>query len=1010
MPKTNRMYQRNQYRYCRQRSGILRSGLLAVICLFFCLQLTAQSTASVKGLVENQQGEPLQGVTVLLQVGNPAKESSTFTDSAGVFIFPGIPSGQPVIIRISFVGYESQVIRRTSLSAGKEEAIIVSLVPNQASMQGVVVVGYGTQKRKDVTGAVSSVSQDRLEKVPNLNIGQVLQGSIAGVMVQQTGAGAASSEELMVRGRKSILANNSPLIVVDGIPYGGQLRDINVNDVQSIDVLKDASAAAIYGSRGANGVVLITTKTGAKGKPVVSYDGRLSTQKAINVPYFMSAEEFYAFKNIREPGKITASEQKVYDAGLTENWADHVLQTGIAQQHVVSVSGGFQQTKYFIGGSYFDVKGVTLNDKYRRFTTRINLDTRVTSWLTLGTRTQLSFDDRSGMSPDWEDVLRTNPLTRAYNDAGEFNIYPWPEYTDIGNPLEQVRYINSDKTNQVITNNYALVEAPFLKGLSYRINTGVRKTTSDIDTYRGRNTRTGLEARGVANTERTLHDNLVIENLLSYEQKFGIHQIGFTGLYSYEKNIGSSNIVDGRGFPNDFLTYFAMAQANQVTPLYLYNRTDLISQMARLNYSYDSRYLITITGRRDGYSGFGANNKWGLFPSVAIGWNISDERFFPLRNVFDRLKLRASLGRNGNQAVTAYETISRLAELNMVSLDQSLPGYVPSKLGQDNLGWESTASANIGLDFSIAKGRITGDLNFYQTRTSDLLLNRTISLVHGIGSITQNIGKTENKGFELTLHSENVVKKDFKWSTSVNFSMNKNKIVSLYGVKGADGKEIDDVANSWFIGKPILVNYGYVFDGVWQLSEADAAAVWGSQPGNAKLKDVTGDKVLTAEDRETQGQLDPKWLWGITNTFSYKGFNLQVFLHGVHGITRQNSLLQDASASSEVRRNVLKKNWWTPENPTNEFYRNAVNAERMSGIAAVIYEDASFIRIKDISLSYDFGGRILTNAGLSRLRLYATARNLFTITKWTASDPELNVGRGALPLQRELLLGVNISL
>lgn len=988
-----------------------RAGKAWMILLLLTSQVAnAQLSSSIKGLVENEQGESLQAVTVVLKKGVDTVQRSTVTDAAGMFSFSGLAAEGPYVITVSYVGYETQVIKRVKLNAGKEESILISLKATNNSMQTVVVVGYGTQRKKDITGAVSSVPRDRLDKVPNLNIGQVLQGSIPGFMVQQTGAGAASSEELMVRGRKSILANNSPLIVVDGIPYGGQLRDINVNDVQSIEVLKDASAAAIYGSRGANGVVLVTTKTGTKGKPVISYDGRIATQKAIHVPYFMTSSEFYDFKNIREPGKITGSEQEVYDAGKSTDWANLVLQTGLSQQHGISVSGGFQQTKYFIGGNFLDVKGITVNDKYRRFTSRINIDTKISSWLTIGTRTQLSFDDRGGANPNWEDVLRTNPLTEAYDENGNLLIYPWPEYTDIGNPLSPVKYDNTDKNYQVITNNYAIIELPFVRGLSYRINTGVRKTTADASTYIGRDTKEGLEARGIANTARSIQDNLVIENLLSYEKKWGKHSVSATGLYSYEKNISSSNMVDAKGFPHDFITYYSVAQANQVTPSYSYYRTDLISQMARVNYAYDSRYLLTLTGRRDGYSGFGTHNKWGSFPSVAVGWNISEEPFFPFHGLFDRLKLRASLGKNGNQAVTAYETISRLGENNMVGLDQSLPGYVPIKLGQDNLGWESSTSLNIGLDFSVANGRISGDLNVYRIRTSALLLNRTISLVHGIGSITQNIGQTENKGIELSLTAKTLEAGDFRWTTSGNLSFIKNKIVSLYGVLDEQGKEIDDVANKWFIGKPILVNYDYVWDGVWQSDQAALAAQWGSQPGFARLLDVDGNKDLTANDRQVIGQQDPKWLWGMSNSFAWKGFNLEVFIHGVHGITRENRLLQDASASSEVRRNVLKKNWWTATNPTNDFYANVVNAEKMKGISAVIYENASFVRIKDISLAYDFSEKILQRTGLNRLRAYITARNLFTFTKWTASDPELNFGRGALPLQRELVFGVNIVL
>ncbi len=998
----------NKKKSGEQSVKLFTKKIMILLVFIIPLWANAQSRATLKGLIEDKDGLPVTGATVFIKQDRGLYSHKIASDKQGLFLFTELEAAFSYTLTISHVGFETQTLKKAKLSNGKEESVIITLLPVSSSLQDVVVVGYGTQKRSDITGSVSSVPKERMDMAANLNVAQVLQSIVPGIVVQQTTAGAASQEEIMIRGRKSILANNSPLIVVDGIPYYGQLRDINIKDLESVDVLKDASAAAIYGSRGANGVILITTKTGSKGKPVITYDGRVSGQKAINVPYFMTGSEFYEFKNIREPGKVTSSEQQIYDSGGMINWADLVLRGGMSQQHELSVTGGFDQTKYYIGANYLDIKGVTINDKYDRFTLRTNIDTKISNWLSIGTRTQISLDDRSGISPNWEDVLRTNPLTSPYDENGLLAIYPWPEYTDIGNPLSPINYKNTDKSYQLISNNYLQVDIPFIKGLNYRFNSGIRTNTTDIATYIGRDTKDGLEARGIANTSRGLQNNLVIENLINYSKGWHKHRLQFTGLYSYERNTTTDNVVDARGFPHDFLTNYSIAQANQVTPLYKYYRTDLISQMARINYAYNGKYLLTLTGRRDGFSGFGEDNKWGVFPSLALGWNIAEEQFFPFQQTIDRLKLRFSTGKNGNQAVEAYETISRLGEYNMVALNQSLPGYIPVKLGQNNLGWESSTSTNVGIDFSIANGTVTGDLNVYKIKTKALLLNRTISLVHGIGSITQNIGQTSNNGIELSLSVKAYESKLFKWVASGNLTCIKNQIVSLYGMLDKDGKEIDDVANKWFIGKPILVNYNYVWDGVWQLDEASAAASWGSLPGQAKLKDIDGNKEINAEDRQVTGQQDPKFLWGFTNSFSYKNFNVEIFLHGVHGLTRENRLLQDASASSEVRRNVLKKNWWTTDNPTNDFYSNAVNAEKMKGISAVIYENASFIRIKDISVSYTFRNSNLEKLKLNSLRTYITARNLATFTQWTASDPEINFGRGALPLQRELTAGVTI--
>lgn len=446
--------------------------------------------------------------------------------------------------------------------------------------------------------------------------------------------------------------------------------------------------------------------------------------------------------------------------------------------------------------------------------------------------------------------------------------------------------------------------------------------------------------------------------------------------------------------------------------------------MARLNYSYASRYLLTLTIRRDGYSGFGSKTKWGTFPSVAVGWNLANEDFFPLTNVFSELKLRASYGLNGNQAIGAYESLSQYVVANYSSGSEAVVGYKPSRLGLDNLGWESSRSLNLGLDFGIYKGRISGNVNWYKTNTFDLLLNRSISSIHGITpathlpsgwvhpSVTENIGETQNKGVELVINSRNLVDKKFQWSTTGNISYNKNKILSLYGVKDQDGKEIDDVVNNWFIGQPISVNYDFVWDGVWQLNEETEAAKFGTKPGYVKLKDVNGDGELTADDRQIIGQKDPKLLWGLSNTFSYSNFMLSIFIHGVQGATVRNYLMQDNVQGAEVRFNTLKKNWWTPENPTNDWVMNKELATNMAGFTGNIYENPDFIRIKDVSFAYDLPKTLIGKAGLSRLKVFVTGRNLFTITKWTGMDPDLfdQNSQQRIPMQKEYVFGLSLGL
>jgi len=976
----------------------------------FAQQTSAQqSVGKVRGLVEDETGEPLAGVTIAMKSMGTDSVRQTATNEKGLFEFPLFKKGD-YAFTASALGYGAQAITRRNISPEKEEVLLFVLKSEATSMNDVVVVGYGKQKRKDITGTIVKVPESRMEKVPNLNIAQVIQGAVPGVVIQQTQAGAASQENILIRGRNSILASNAPLIVLDGAPYSGQLRDINVSDIASIEVLKDASAAAIYGSRGANGVIIVTTKSGKKGSTQINYDGRWSTQTYTKLPATMSAEEFYTFKEIREPGRVTATEQENYDNQNFTRWSDLALRNGMAQQHNLSLSGAAGPVNVYLGGGLLDVKGLSVTDQYKRYSGRINLDTKINSWLQLGTRNQFTFENQDGAAIDWNLVYRKNPLINPYEENGAISIYPWPEFQDIRNPLEPINILDRDRTFQLVTNNFAEINFPFLKGLSYRFNSGIRRRFAETSSYAGRNTKLGLEARGVANTGDYKEINDLIENIVSYNKTIRKHQIFTTLLYSYEKNQQVSNQLEGRGFANDFLTWYAMAQADQLIPEYRFNKTIVLSQMARLNYGFDDRYLFTFTARRDGYSGFGASTKWGSFPSVAAAWNISNENFFPVNSVFQTLKLRASYGLNGNQAVNAYESISRLGEENMVAGTATQPGFVPTKLGQDNLGWETTRSANLGLDFATRNDRLSGTVNVFRSTTSDLLLNRSISSVHGINTITQNIGKTRNTGLEIQLQAQPLKTKSLNWTVFGNFSTVRNRILSLYGQLDENGKETDDAVNAWFIGQPILVNYDYAWAGVWQTREAQEAATWGSKPGYVKLLDADGDGKLTGADRQIIGQLDPKFSWGMGQSLQWKNLQLDLFFYGLHGMTRRNDQMADAPVSSEVRRNTILKNWWTESNPTNEWYKNEINAHIMGGIPSNVYERAGFMRVKDISIAYDIPTQLLQGMKIRQCRAYITARNQFTLTSWRGMDPELIDGRGGIPMQKEWVFGVTIGL
>jgi TonB-linked SusC/RagA family outer membrane protein len=947
----------------------------------------------VSGVVTTNQGEPLPGVNVL----EKNTVNGTTTDSNGEYSL--MVRDENSVLIFSFIGFITQEVPLN----GRSQLNIV-LVEDVQSLSEVIVVGYGEQKKSDITGSIASLPKERLEMVPNTTVAQALQGSIPGVMVMNTSAGAEPNMEIMIRGRNSIAANNAPLVVVDGIPYGGNLADLNPADIESIEVLKDGSAAAIYGSRGSNGVILITTKQGIEGPPTISYDGYFSVQEFTNMPKYLDGPGFYDFKNERLVSGVTASEKAVYEAGEWVNWPELATRQGLAQQHNLSLSGGFGRTSYFISGGLMDVRGIVINDNFLRATGRFNLDSKVTDWLTVGTRTQLTFTDKSGVSPDMWNVFLANPLSTPYNEDGTLTVIPSADDPARGNPLQETLYKNEDESRRIVANFFAAIDfEKVVPGLEFRFNYGLTDRTGNDNTYMGRDTYNGMVSQGRAILNNIADNSSVVENILSYKKESGPHSLFATALFSVQKDKFTLQTAEMAGFPNDLLSWYAGGQAGFTQTSFDYTESTLASWMFRLNYSYDSRYLLTLTGRRDGYSGFGAATKWGTFPSVALGWNIVNEDFFPWKNLFSEFKLRGSYGLNGNQAVGSYQSMGRLREENNLAGNTTMPGYFPSTLGQPDLGWETSTSLNIGLDFGILDHRITGDINFFSTDTKDLLLYRSISMVHGITSILQNIGKVSNRGVEFSVLSRNVATNDFSWTTTGNISYVKNKIVDLYG----DG--LDDVANAWFIGKPIRVNYDYVFDGVWQLSEAAAAAEWGTEPGFIKIKDINSDGKITPDDRQIIGQEDPKMLWGMTNMFTYRNFSLTVFVHGVHGLTKENVLMDDEIVTAGVRRNTIVKNWWTPDNPSNEWYKNHLNGHLMSGVTAPIYEDASFVRLKDVTLSYDLPVDLIQKVGGKKFRIYATGRNLVTWTSWRGLDPELEDQR-SIPLQREYVLGLQIGL
>lgn len=952
---------------------------------------------TVSGKVLDEEGNPLQNVSVLIK----GMSQGTTTANDGNFSVEVPEKGGTLVF--SFVGYSNLEVK-----VNKAATLSLILKRDEATSDEIVVVGYGSQRKRDVTGSVASVPKERLQQLPNTNIAQALQGAVPGLQINSNGGSAEGNDvSILIRGRNSISASNSPLIIWDGVPYTGGISEINPADVESIEILKDASAAAIYGSRGANGVIIVTSKQGKRGRLNVTYDGFYGTQTIINKPDLMTGPEFYEFKKSRlniPANSLTPSEEAIYAAGKWIDWYDLATQTGTRSQHSLGVSGGSDKVNFYIGATYLDVKGIAINDKFERYSLKPSLDVRFNSWLSLGSVTQLSFQDRSGLPATFSGDFGANfmnPLTAAYGADGKPTVYAWPEYNTAGNPLGDLLAINRDNSYRIFSSNNLKIDFPFVKGLSYKINTGVEFDNNQRKTYNGVDTKEGFENNGTAVNYNSVERNFTVENILTYNRVFGKHSVNFTGLYSSQKNDFDRDQLTGVGFPNDVLTNYQMNTATLLTPSSAQFSQSILSQMARVNYGFDSRYLLTLTARRDGYSGFGANTKYGVFPSLALAWNIANEKFASQLSYLNTLKLRASYGLNGNQAVSSYQSLATLSTRGYLSGTNLLTGYVPSRLANEKLGWESTRSLTIGLDFGFLGNRIQGSLDYYASRTQDLLLERNISSVQGFTRVLQNIGKTSNKGIELSLNTVNIKANKFTWSTNLNMSHNTNKIIDLYG----DGK--DDLANRWFIGKPIRVHYGLKYDGIFKSAEEVAASAQSTsaKPGYVRVLDADGDGTInTAADRIILGNQDPRFIWGMTNNFKYGNFSLMVFFHGVVGITKSNPTENDA-VYGDVRLNTTKKDWWSEKNPTGTHFANDALANQFN---VGFFERADFTRFKDLSLAYDLPRKVLEKINVNTMKLYVTGRNLATFTPYRGLDPEINNQLG-VPLQREVIFGLNVS-
>ena len=965
-----------------------------VICSLFFMQSFAQERTVTGTVTDGANNEALIGVNIVVQ----GTTTGAITDVNGNYSI-SVPSGEAALL-FSFVGYAVQ-----SVAVGNQTVIDIQLAPSTVGLDELVVIGYGTQKRGSITGAIVSVSSDDIQELPVTDAGSALQGRAAGVVALSAGNQPGEGVTIRIRGRRSLTATNEPLFVVDGIPYDGNIADINPRDIKSMEILKDASATAIYGSRGANGVILITTNRGGDMATVVSYMGHYGVSSVLGLPDMMTGDEYYTLKEVGGRA-FTADEIDAHNAGVSTNWLDHVIDKGFQQNHQLGVRGGSAKTGFAISANYFNEGGVIETQDFTRYTFRVNLDHKASDKIRVGTSTQVSNSVQNWASNPYGTATALSPLAEPYDADGNLVYRPgadpllWnalADYTE-GNQLDE------RATLRVFSNIFA--EIDLLKNLTYRLNFGPDFREYRRGLFQGTNS---IARQGGVARVRKQHDrvyNYTLENILTYNLTNGDHNLNLTGLYSVQQSRGESTDLYAENIPYETQLFHNIGSAETV----LNYGSDLsewgiMSFMGRANYELKGKYMITITGRYDGSSRLAEGNKWGFFPSAAALWRISSEDFMSSQELFSDLRMRISYGVTGNTGISPYQTRGSLSRTIYSFGGNAAFGYRPGAIANPDLRWESSATTNIGLDFGIKDGRISGSFELYQTQTTDLLLERQLPITSGFNSVFENIGETRNRGWELGLVTRNIATGDFSWETTLTLFGNKEEIIDLYGT------EEDDVGNQWFIGQPLTVWYDYEKIGIWQTNEADDASVYAQFPGEIKVTDLNNDDLINQEDKVIIGSDMPTITLGLGSRFEYKGVDLSFLLLGVWGHTIYNDF-EVGRTSLQGRYNNIDVDYWTETNPTNDQPKPDGSRERPLYNSTRGYYPGDFFKIKNIQVGYSIPKTALSKVGINKLRVYM---NMDTPMIWSNLagnlDPEVYGGRvvGDVPATRMYSFGVMLD-
>ncbi|MCB0584622.1 MAG: TonB-dependent receptor [Phaeodactylibacter sp.] len=985
--------------------------------MLFAQNITISGTVS-------SEGEPLIGASVLIQ----GTTNGTVTDIDGSY---SLSAPADATLVISYTGYNTREV-----AIDGQTSLDVELTPGLV-LDEVVVVGYGTMERSNVTGSIVTVDVDELEKVPVPNVVEGLRGQVPGLRVSRTNGQPGSGITFRIRGTNSlgaaagdIDANNSPIIVVDGVPLAdeGNLAELNPDDIASINILKDAAAASIYGSSGANGAVLITTKNGRAGKSQITVNASTGFVDLANRIDMMNGEQYVQYLidsdiagGNTDPsvnGFLDPVELKNYIAGKDVNWQDVLLRTGRQNRVGLSASGGNEKLRYYVNGDYYFEDGIVTRSNYERYSVRFNGDFSATDWLEIGMRVQLSksfadetanaiteFNINDGFAP-FIPISNNTPLGDVYNADGTPTKFVKNDQFQI-NPLH--RY-NESLLDRFVTRSYVnpYINIKILDGLKYTLNT----YAEDREVFYGRFWSTNY-ADGTPSEAQITEDKgitYLMDNILNYDKRFGVHGINATAVYGIQTFDSRRSDTQAENIPTDLLNYNAIGYALSEDTQYDWYRDDWgkVYYVGRLGYSYDDRYSLTLTMRRDGSSKFGPNNRWGTFPSASLAWNVHNEAFMG-DNLFNFLKARLSYGVMGNDRFQTYFYRAGTNNVQLILGNETFNGFgLANEASNPNLKWETSEQLNFGVDFGLWANRISGSVDVYKTNTSDLLLFETIIGVvnNGYTRFASNVGETESKGIDIGLRARAYEARDFSWDINANWAMDRNKIVRLSQTStDANGNPIDNPANGWFIGEDIREIYNYDVIGIWQTNEADEAASWGAAPGDPKINDINGDGVITSDDRTFLGNPTPSWYGGLNNTFSYKGLELSVLFEVVQGVTRVNNYIGAYSG----RNNQVAIDYWTPDNPSNRWPRVGAGNALSGGLFsdALKIQDASFVSLRNVSLGYRLPASIMDRLPVSEASFYVRGNNLKYWTNYEyAFSPESSIG--SYPVTRVWLFGTKI--